>query len=195
MFSHLEVPVFSPHSASLAIAQHAARVELNRDGSYPDGGLTPTLADLKRLVLDNNTGTTSATTGTSVAPIRVMIRPRGPPPEGQGPDFLYSDEEFEGMKEAIESFRLLGAMKPERGDGFVFGCLKEKKEKEKEGEKRMLVVDVERNRELVELAKPFLAVFHRAFVSELYISLILEILSLFFPFNLVQSCPKPPWHY
>lgn len=167
----LEVPVFSPHSASRAIAQHAARVELNRGGSYPAGGLTPTVADLEALVVSGKVN----------PPIRVMIRPRGAPSlplgqdqgQGQGQaDFLYSEAEFAEMRAAIEEFKASGHMKLERGDGFVFGCLKVQKKAEEEEKgmingERGLVVDVVKNRELVALAKPFPAVFHRAFVRHL----------------------------
>lgn len=44
----LEVPVFSPASAQVALAR-ASRIELNRAGSYPQGGLTPGLSDVQSL--------------------------------------------------------------------------------------------------------------------------------------------------
>lgn len=44
----LEVPVFSPGSAQVALAR-AGRIELNRAGSYPKGGLTPELSDVQSL--------------------------------------------------------------------------------------------------------------------------------------------------
>lgn len=44
----LEVPVFSPASAQVALAR-AGRIELNRAGSYPQGGLTPELSDVQSL--------------------------------------------------------------------------------------------------------------------------------------------------
>lgn len=71
--------------------------------------------------------------------IMIMIRPRGG-------DFIYSDKEFEQMKSEIimiKNFRI---------DGFVFGILNEENE-----------IDFERNRKLIELAKPFPCTFHRAF--------------------------------
>lgn len=71
-------------------------------------------------------------------PINVMIRPRGG-------NFEYSTEEFECMKEDIKRFKPLA-------DGFVFGILTKEHG-----------IDVERNRELVQLAKPRLCTFHRAF--------------------------------
>ncbi|MFY7816654.1 MAG: copper homeostasis protein CutC, partial [Chryseobacterium taeanense] len=72
-------------------------------------------------------------------PIFVMIRPRGG-------DFTYSDEEFEKMKSDLIQLKSLNV------DGFVFGILHENDE-----------VNVEQNKELVELAKPYPCTFHRAF--------------------------------
>lgn len=86
-----------------------------------------------------------------------MIRPRGPP-EG-GPDFIYSSGELEEMARDIQIFKESGLLREERGDGFVFGILKARGDVE-EG---LLVVDVDRNSELVRLASPFKCVFHRAF--------------------------------
>lgn len=69
----------------------------------------------------------------------VMIRPRGG-------DFLYSDDEFEMMKSDVLLCKQLGC------DGIVTGILT------REGK-----VDIERNTELVKLAAPLKATFHRAF--------------------------------
>lgn len=159
----LEVPVFSPHSASRAVAQGAARVELNRAGSYPEGGLTPTVADLEALLV-------TPSSSSSGVPVRIMIRPRGPPPPSSqegGVDFVYTAAEFDEMKASILAFRnAAGLMRVDRGDGFVFGCLRKGEKEKGEGDGEVaLEVDVERNKELVQLARPFPAVFHRAFVS------------------------------
>ena len=71
--------------------------------------------------------------------LQVIIRPRGG-------DFLYSEIEFEMMKRDIEICKNLAV------DGVVIGVLKENGE-----------IDFERNRELVELARPMSVTFHRAF--------------------------------
>ena len=68
-----------------------------------------------------------------------MVRPRGG-------DFCYSDVEFLSMKEDIKAF------KEERINGIVFGILTP------DG-----YVDIERSREIIELARPLSVTFHRAF--------------------------------
>lgn len=69
----------------------------------------------------------------------VMIRPRGG-------NFVYSELEFEQMKSEIETIKKLGV------NGFVFGILKDDN-----------TINIEQNKALVELAKPFPCTFHRAF--------------------------------
>ena len=71
--------------------------------------------------------------------LNVIIRPRGG-------DFLYSEEEFEVMKANILTVKEAG------GDGVVIGLLLP------DGE-----IDIERTKELVELARPMSVTFHRAF--------------------------------
>lgn len=85
-----------------------------------------------------------------------MIRPRGPPEDG--PDFIYLPAEFEEMRRDIQLFRDSGYLRTERDDGFVFGVLKAR-----DGAGGGLLVDVDRNSELIRLASPFKCVFHRAF--------------------------------
>lgn len=72
-------------------------------------------------------------------PIFAMIRPR----EG---DFVYTDGEFAEMKRSIRVAKESGM------DGVVLGVLKEDRR-----------VDVERTRELVELARPLPVTYHRGF--------------------------------
>ncbi len=69
----------------------------------------------------------------------VMIRPRGG-------NFVYSEQEFQQMKSEIENIKKLGV------NGFVFGILNEDN-----------TINIEQNKVLVELAKPFPCSFHRAF--------------------------------
>ncbi|CAI4211311.1 unnamed protein product [Parascedosporium putredinis] len=47
---NLEIPIFSPSSASSALSHGATRLELNAPGSYPAGGLTPPLSALASLL-------------------------------------------------------------------------------------------------------------------------------------------------
>lgn len=63
------------------------------------------------------------------------------------------------MRQDIISFKDSGLLDAQRGDGFVFGLLTLFGDDEHSG----VSIDVEGNRELVELAKPFMCVFHRAF--------------------------------
>lgn len=69
----------------------------------------------------------------------VLIRPRGG-------DFLFTDAEMETMREDIRVAKQLGA------DGVAIGCLTA------DG-----AIDLERTRELTQLARPMTVTFHRAF--------------------------------
>ncbi|KAI1084244.1 hypothetical protein F5B20DRAFT_576379 [Whalleya microplaca] len=171
MATGLEIPVFGARAASSAVQLGASRIELNAAGSYPDGGLTPSIEDLERVAhLD--------------VPVRIMIRPRGPPPRSAGRDFMYSDEEFEQMTTAIQRFKETGLLDEVRGDGFVFGILKEDQSRRDVSQAQdsrkgdpifpqssraadlyspRCMVDKERCMRLVQAARPLKAVFHRAF--------------------------------
>jgi copper homeostasis protein len=120
----LEICVESLESALAAERGGAQRIELC--SALSEGGLTPSaglIAACSRLAVE----------------CYVMIRPHGG-------DFLYSDLEFELMKDEIQRAKELGA------DGVVFGILTA------DGR-----VDVERTRALVELAAPLPVTYHRAF--------------------------------
>jgi copper homeostasis protein len=83
-------------------------------------------------------------------PIYSMIRPR----EG---NFVYSVKEFAEMKRSVT------VAKEEGMNGAVFGLLREDRK-----------VDVDRTRELVELARPLPVTFHRAFDDSANLSEALE---------------------
>lgn len=120
----VEVCTFSLESCVNAQTAGANRVELC--AAMYDGGTTPSagLIRLARELLSIE--------------LYVMIRPRGG-------DFLYSQQEFDLMKEEIR------LVKESSADGVVLGILKA------DG-----TVDAERTRELVELAAPLKVTFHRA---------------------------------
>lgn len=155
----LEVPVFSVTSANSVIhsGHGTCRLELNAQGSYPQGGTTPTPTAYHHASILN-----------SDTPLRIMIRPRGPPDDGS-PDFVYTNDEFDVlMVQAVQNWKTSGVMRRERGDGFVFGVLKEKRQDQQGGGAGTgppMVVDVDRCSRLVQLAAPYPCIFHRAFVS------------------------------
>ncbi|RMJ28461.1 Copper homeostasis protein [Aspergillus sp. HF37] len=78
-------------------------------------------------------------------PIYVMIRPHAH-------HFCYNDDDYENMKLTMNAFKEQGA------DGFVFGILARSS-----GPGETLLVDMARNKALVELADGRPCTFHRAF--------------------------------
>ncbi len=121
----LEIIGFNIESCIAAQEAGADRIELC--ASPGEGGTTPSYAFIKaareKLQID----------------LYVMIRPRGG-------DFLYSDEDFEIMKNDIEICKTIGC------DGIVTGILTT------DGK-----IDKTRCKQLIELAYPLEATFHRAF--------------------------------
>ena len=103
----------------------ANRVELCKDLHLD--GLTPDYESAKKTIDALN------------IPVFILIRPR----EG---DFIYSDEEFELMKQDILKFKEMGCK------GIVSGVLNDDKS-----------IDIKRTKELVELSRPLDFTFHRAF--------------------------------
>ncbi|KAJ2968883.1 hypothetical protein NUW58_g10121 [Xylaria curta] len=156
----LEIPAFGALAALEAATLGATRIELNAQGSYGEGGLTPSLEDLKQF----------NSTSKATIPLRIMIRPRGPPSLSETGgvarrDFLYSNEEFEIMEASIKAFKDSGLIDTDRGDGFVFGILQEDALGEGDDYRsgRRCWVDEARCTRLVRAAQPFKCVFHRAF--------------------------------
>lgn len=123
--NQLEIACFNLDSALIAQENGADRVELCAEMEV--GGTTPNFEITKQvrelLTIDLN----------------VMIRPRGG-------NFVYSDAEFQQMKNEILKLKKLGV------NGFVFGILNEDNS-----------INKAQNTELVNLAKPFPCTFHRAF--------------------------------
>jgi copper homeostasis protein len=121
----LEIIGFNIESCIAAQEAGANRIELCDNPS--EGGTTPSYAFIK-----------SARKKLAIE-LYVMIRPRGG-------DFLYSDDEFNIMKEDIATCKNLGC------DGVVLGILTT------EGN-----VDIKRCKQLVGCAYPLGVTFHRAF--------------------------------
>eukprot|EP01136_Pigoraptor_vietnamica_P009400 Opistho-1_new@45869 len=121
----LEICANSYASALAAQNGGAHRVELC--DNMAEGGTTPSYAQIKLCKERLNIA------------IWPIIRPRGG-------DFLYSDDEFDLMKEDIKICKTLNC------DGVVLGILTANGE-----------IDKQRCAELIKLAKPMPVAFHRAF--------------------------------
>jgi copper homeostasis protein len=123
--SQLEIACFNLDSVEIAQANGVNRIELCVN--MKEGGTTPDL-NLVRAAREKAT-----------IDLNVIIRPRGG-------DFVYTEAEFEEMKENIIEYKKCNV------DGFVFGNLNP------DGS-----LNIEQNRELINLANPLPCTFHRAF--------------------------------
>ena len=121
----LEICANSYQSAINAQVAGAHRIELCSELSV--GGVTPSPSLLKKVMADIK------------IPVHVLIRPRSG-------NFLYSENEFEIMKETIRLCKDLHCA------GIVSGVLHEDNS-----------IDLKRTSELIELSKPMSFTFHRAF--------------------------------
>jgi len=121
----LEICCYTPSAALIAEECGANRIELC--DNYSEGGTTPSYAAIKLL------------TERLSIPVNVIVRPRGG-------DFLYSNLEYEMIKEDVNAIKELGA------NGIVIGFLKA------DGQ-----IDIERTHEIINLASPLEVTLHRAF--------------------------------
>lgn len=121
----LEVCANSFQSAVNANDAGAHRIELCQELSV--GGITPSFGLIKEVISAID------------IPVYVLIRPRAG-------NFVYSDAEFQIMKQDIQACKELGC------HGIVSGILNSDN-----------TIDIERTQELVELSKPLAFTFHRAF--------------------------------
>lgn len=121
----LEICANSYQSAKNAQDAGAHRIELCQELSV--GGITPSYGLLKKVV------------GEIDIPVFVLIRPRSG-------NFVYTDDEFQIMKNDIQLCKDLGYK------GIVSGILKADS-----------TLDVQRTQTLIDLAKPLSFSFHRAF--------------------------------
>ena len=121
----LEVSIEGVDGLLVAQDNGADRVELC--ASVLEGGITPSI------------GMVGEALRRARIPVFVIVRPRGG-------DFLYSETEFESMRQDVTALKSLGV------PGIVTGCLTAGGE-----------VDEERTAELLCLARPMSFTFHRAF--------------------------------
>ena len=121
----IEVCAESYEYALKAEKAGADRIELCKDLHLD--GITPDYESAKKTIDSLN------------IPVFILIRPR----EG---DFIYSNEEFELMKQDIVKFKEMGCK------GIVSGVLNDDNS-----------IDIKRTKELVELSRPLDFTFHRAF--------------------------------
>ena len=121
----VEVCANSYESAINAEVGGANRIELCKDLHLD--GLTP------------DDETVISTLNKLKIPVFILVRPRSG-------NFVYTNEEFELMKNDIKKFKKLGC------SGIVSGVLKKDN-----------TIDLERTKELIELSRPIEFTFHRAF--------------------------------
>lgn len=121
----LEVCANSFQSAYNAHRAGAQRIELCENLEV--GGLTPTTSTIKKVLKE------------TTIEVFVLIRPRAG-------DFVYSEEEFQYMKQQLLRAKSLGC------HGVVSGVLTKED-----------AIDIKRTQELIELTKPLAFTFHRAF--------------------------------
>src|SRR6202044_3245532 len=111
----------------LLVAQDDGSDRVELCASVLEGGITPSMGIVREALRRAR------------VPVFVIVRPRGG-------DFLYSEAEFESMRQDVMAFKDLGV------PGVVTGCLTAGG-----------AVDEQRTAELLQLARPMSFTFHRAF--------------------------------
>jgi copper homeostasis protein len=119
--------ILAYHLDACRVAEEAGADRIEFCDNPAEGGTTPSFGSIRLAIRSAG------------IPVFPMIRPRGG-------DFLYSDTEFEAMKEDVLACKSVGAA------GIVLGLLKA------DGS-----VDADRTAALVDLAYPMDVTFHRAF--------------------------------
>jgi len=125
MIKKLEICCYTIQSALLAEKHGAHRIELC--DNFMEGGTTPSYSMISKCIENVK------------IPVNVIVRPRGG-------DFLYSEMEYEIIKNDVTVIKELGA------NGVVVGFLHSNGE-----------IDIDKTIEIVDLAKPMEVTFHRAF--------------------------------
>ncbi|KXX75715.1 Copper homeostasis protein CutC [Madurella mycetomatis] len=194
--SRLEVPIFGEIPGAQAAYVGTSRLELNRSGSYAAGGTTPTVSELLALLSALcSHGTSRPAIRIMIRPRGPPLpspksNPKPPTPTAESPkpnlqaqtahqqqtfqDFIYTPAELATMAASIREFTSSGLLSPELGDGFVFGVLRKPlpgPPSRKGWGEAAVEIDIEQNRRLVELARPFRCVLHRA-VDDVFSSLL-----------------------
>lgn len=121
----LEICASNYQSAINAQEAGADRIELCEN--LATGGITPGHELVERVLKELS------------IPVYILIRPR----EG---DFVFSDKEFDEMKQKIRSYKEMGC------HGIVSGVLNNEK-----------TIDLDRTKKLIDLTNPLPFTFHRAF--------------------------------
>lgn len=149
----LEVSVYGTDNGIQASKYGAKRLLLSRKGSQLDGGLTPSVQELRGLK------------GNVFIPINCTIRPRGAPKPGLGEqhDHVYSSNEFSQMCDAVRELKNAGVMNPLRGDSFVFACVRRSHDSGSPQDRNKIIINLSYCHRLIEVAKPFGCTFNRAF--------------------------------
>ncbi|KAL6881585.1 copper homeostasis protein [Trichoderma novae-zelandiae] len=182
-----EVAVFSGAAGLEAQDLGAKRIELNAPGSYEEGGLTPPVKELTSIasqleiavrIMIRPRGAPRAASTPQLKQDHEKDQEKDQEKEqtedekkqaedeaDKLQDFVYNDHEIALMLQAIADFKATRVLNPIRGDGFIFGILRRQTKASTLTKYPGLrhTIDEERCKLLIDAAKPFPCVFHRAF--------------------------------